>query len=109
MLQGAWANLKRSATACCSSRPTHRASVRVRHYSCTAGRDRRASEMTRVAVVTGGGSGLGQTISEHLAREGRKVAVLDVDAEAAEKLSADLAAGGASAIAVRVDVSDPVA
>ena len=45
--------------------------------------------MTRVAVVTGGGSGLGQSISEHLAREGRRVAVLDVDAEAAEKVSAD--------------------
>ena len=64
--------------------------------------------MTRVAVVTGGGSGLGQTISEHLAREGHRVAVLDVDAEAAEKVSADLAACGASAVAVQVDVADPV-
>ena len=64
--------------------------------------------MTRVAVVTGGGSGLGQTISEHLAREGHRVAVLDVDAEAAEKVSADLAACAASAVAVQVDVADPV-
>ncbi|HME78516.1 MAG TPA: SDR family NAD(P)-dependent oxidoreductase [Mycobacterium sp.] len=65
--------------------------------------------MTRVAVVTGGGSGLGRSISELLAREDRRVAVLDVDGKAAEKVSADLAASGASAIAVRVDVSDPVA
>jgi len=65
--------------------------------------------MARVAVVTGGGSGLGQTISEYLAREGRRVAVLDINAEAAEKVSSDLASGGASAIGVQVDVSDPVA
>lgn len=65
--------------------------------------------MTRVAVVTGGGSGLGQSISSHLARAGHRVAVLDVDTEAAEKVSADLVAGGAWAIAVGVDVSDPAA
>ena len=64
--------------------------------------------MTRVAVVTGGGSGLGQSISEHLAREGRRVAVLDVNAEAAEKVAAGLTAVGASAVAVQVDVADPV-
>jgi 2-hydroxycyclohexanecarboxyl-CoA dehydrogenase len=63
--------------------------------------------MTRVAVVTGAGSGLGQSISEHLARGGRGVAVLDVNAEAAEKVAADLSAQGATAIAVRVDVSVP--
>ena len=56
--------------ACCSSRLTRRASVRVRRFTCTADRDRRASEMTRVAVVTGGGSGLGQTISEHSGARG---------------------------------------
>ena len=65
--------------------------------------------MARVAVVTGGGSGLGQTISSYLAHAGRRVAVLDVDTKAAQKVSADLLAGGASAIAVGVDVSDPVA
>ena len=64
--------------------------------------------MTRVAVVTGGGSGLGQSISEHLARGGRRVAVLDVNAEAAEKVAAGLTAVGASAVAVQVDVADPV-
>jgi NAD(P)-dependent dehydrogenase (short-subunit alcohol dehydrogenase family) len=58
-------------------------------------------------VVTGGGSGLGQSIAQHLAREGRRVAVLDVDAAAAEKVAAELAAEGAEATAVRVDVSDP--
>jgi 2-hydroxycyclohexanecarboxyl-CoA dehydrogenase len=65
--------------------------------------------MTRVAVVTGGASGLGQTISKYLVRDGRRVAVLDVNADAADKVSSDLASEGASAIAVRVDVSDPAA
>jgi 2-hydroxycyclohexanecarboxyl-CoA dehydrogenase len=65
--------------------------------------------VTRVAVVTGGGSGLGRAISAHLARDGHRVAVLDMDVDAAERVSADLAAGGASSVAVRADVSDPAA
>jgi len=62
--------------------------------------------LSRVAVVTGGGSGLGESICQHLARQDRHVGVLDVDAEAAERLAADLRADGAQAIAVEVDVSD---
>jgi 2-hydroxycyclohexanecarboxyl-CoA dehydrogenase len=58
-------------------------------------------------VVTGGGSGMGQSIAEHLARQGHRVAVLDVNGEAAEKVAAEVAAQGAVATAVRVDVSDP--
>jgi 2-hydroxycyclohexanecarboxyl-CoA dehydrogenase len=63
--------------------------------------------MARVAVVTGGGSGVGETISQYLVRDGHQVAVFDVNAAAAEKVCADLTAQGASAIAVPVDVSDP--
>jgi len=63
--------------------------------------------MTRVAVVTGGGSGLGQTISEYLAHDGHRVAVLDINGEAADKVSSDLTGRGANAIGVQVDVSDP--
>jgi 2-hydroxycyclohexanecarboxyl-CoA dehydrogenase len=44
-----------------------------------------------------------------MAREGHRVAVLDMDVDAAERVSADLAAGGASTVAVRADVSDPAA
>lgn len=60
----------------------------------------------RVAVVTGGGSGLGQAIAAHLARGGRRVAVLDLDGEAADRVADELAAEGADAVGIQADVSD---
>jgi len=62
--------------------------------------------VSRVAVVTGGASGLGQAISAALAADGHRVAVLDVNVDAAERVAADLQNQGARALAVGVDVSD---
>jgi NAD(P)-dependent dehydrogenase (short-subunit alcohol dehydrogenase family) len=53
-----------------------------------------------VAVVTGGGSGLGEATARALAAKGAKVAVLDLDVERAGKVAADI--GG---IAIKCDVS----
>lgn len=61
----------------------------------------------RVAVVTGGASGLGRAIAGHLAAGGQRVAVIDVDGEAADDVAGGLRAGGAAALGVRADVSDP--
>jgi 2-hydroxycyclohexanecarboxyl-CoA dehydrogenase len=65
--------------------------------------------LSRVAVVTGGASGLGLSICRHLARHGRRVAVLDLDADAAEQAAERLRAEGAQAVAAPVDVSDRAA
>jgi NAD(P)-dependent dehydrogenase (short-subunit alcohol dehydrogenase family) len=60
----------------------------------------------RVAVVTGGGSGIGRGLCRGFAAEGMAVAVADVDLASAEETAAGLRKGGARAIAVHTDVSD---
>lgn len=62
--------------------------------------------MNRVAVVTGGASGVGRSIAAHLSRAGHAVAVLDLDHQAASKAADDLAAGGTRAVGCKVDVAD---
>jgi NAD(P)-dependent dehydrogenase (short-subunit alcohol dehydrogenase family) len=62
--------------------------------------------VSRVAVVTGGGSGMGLAICRHLARDDRQVAVLDIDGDAAVRVADSLVADGCTAIGVHVDVSD---
>src|SRR5437588_3608369 len=56
----------------------------------------------KIALVTGGGSGIGRAISRRFAEEGATVAVNDINAETAEKTVAELGSG----IAVPADVSD---
>ena len=58
-----------------------------------------------VAVVTGGGSGIGRELVRAIAGAGASVAILDVDAKAAASLQAEIEAGGSRAISVRCDVS----
>jgi NAD(P)-dependent dehydrogenase (short-subunit alcohol dehydrogenase family) len=67
------------------------------------------SETARVAVVTGGGSGMGRAICRRLAAEGHAVAVLDVDGDATERVAKEVEADGGRAIPVAVDVSDRAA
>lgn len=61
----------------------------------------------RVAIVTGGGSGLGKATAQRFAEEGADVAVLDLVADTAEAVAQELRDGGAKAQAYAADVSDP--
>lgn len=61
----------------------------------------------KVCVVTGGGKGIGRAIALAFAREGAKVAVLDVDSAAADETVAQVVAAGASGLAVATDTSNP--
>jgi len=63
----------------------------------------------RVAVVTGGASGVGRAICHHLARDGHRVAVLDLDADAATETAKELGTHGGDAVACGVDVADRAA
>jgi len=64
---------------------------------------------SRVAVVTGGGSGIGEAAARRLARTGYAIAVLDIDAAKAEAVAASIAQDGATAKAWRTDVTDAAA
>lgn len=60
----------------------------------------------RVAAITGGGSGIGRGMALAFAREGMKVAVLDVDLDAARWVASEIEELGAPALALACDVSD---
>lgn len=60
----------------------------------------------RSALVTGGGSGLGEAICHRLAREGARVAVLDMLAASAERVVKDIRALGGQADSFVADVTN---
>jgi len=60
----------------------------------------------KVALVTGGGSGIGEACAIMLAHRGAKVAVLDQNIEAAERVTQQIKSSRGQANALRVDVSD---
>lgn len=61
----------------------------------------------KVAVVTGGGSGIGRSICLLYAAEGARVAVSDIDEEGGRETVAQITSAGGEAVFVRADTSSP--
>lgn len=59
----------------------------------------------KVAIVTGGGGGIGSAISRRLADEGAFVVVTDANAVSAQAVAADIEASGGQATAIAADIS----
>jgi NAD(P)-dependent dehydrogenase (short-subunit alcohol dehydrogenase family) len=60
----------------------------------------------KVALVTGGGSGIGEAISKELAAKGANVVVSDINLEAAQRVVNGIADDGGTASAVRQDTAN---
>jgi Dehydrogenases with different specificities (related to short-chain alcohol dehydrogenases) len=61
----------------------------------------------KVAIVTGGGSGLGEAIAKLLARHGSRVVISDINLKGAERVVEEIASAGGTASAVRQDTAQP--
>ena len=60
----------------------------------------------KVAIITGGGNGMGRVACERFAAEGAKVVVADNAGDAAREVAAAITSGGGQAVAAEVDVRD---
>lgn len=61
----------------------------------------------KIAVVTGGASGIGLALARAFAGEGMGVVIADIEDDALESATDELRAGGGQVDAIRTDVSDP--
>jgi NAD(P)-dependent dehydrogenase (short-subunit alcohol dehydrogenase family) len=68
-----------------------------------------SSGNSRVAVVSGAASGMGLAVARRLASVGNRIALLDLDGDAATSAAEDLRQSGAVALAMKVDVTDRAA
>ncbi|MFI6080508.1 bifunctional aldolase/short-chain dehydrogenase [Streptomyces sp. NPDC051217] len=103
-------NVMRGAEAVSSYAPIDEAEkFRIEYWALEEAKLRRMPApkplATRVALVTGGGSGIGKAVAHRLAAEGACVVVADVNAESAAEVAGELG-GPDRALAVTVDVTD---
>jgi NAD(P)-dependent dehydrogenase (short-subunit alcohol dehydrogenase family) len=60
----------------------------------------------KVAIVTGGGSGLGEAIGKLLASKAVKVVLSDINLKGAERVAQEIAAAGGTASAIQQDTAE---
>jgi len=65
-----------------------------------------ASLNNKIAIVTGGGGGIGGAIAVHFAREGAKLALADIDIDAARNRAAEIMAENGEAMPIMADVTN---
>ncbi|MCF8042613.1 MAG: SDR family oxidoreductase, partial [Desulfarculaceae bacterium] len=63
----------------------------------------------KTVVITGGAGGLGAAFARRFAGLGAKVALLDLDGEAARRMAVEISAAGAQTLGLACDVTDPEA
>lgn len=64
------------------------------------------SHDSKIALVTGGGSGIGRATCLRFANEGATVGVADINIEAANRVAVEIQAVGGSALAIAADVTE---
>ena len=60
----------------------------------------------KVAIVTGGASGLGRAVVEKFSESGAKIAILDINFELGKKVAGEINKKGGNAIAIECDVAN---
>ncbi len=62
--------------------------------------------VNKVAIVTGGGQGIGRTYAQRFAQEGAKVVIADIALDNAQRVAEEIEANGGQALPIYTDVTN---